>query len=88
MTILSKQTEIDPGGFSFWRNIMLNTFQLLLADWDLGLTEATFLLASLALPWMWLLGLSIPLAEHSADQLDRNLKLAKQNKRQNIIKIQ
>jgi len=62
--------------------------KLLLADWDLGLTEATFLLASLALPWMWLLGLSIPLAGHSADQLDRNLKLAKQNKRQNIIKIQ
>ena len=59
-----------------------------LADWDLGLTEAIYLLASLALPWMWLLGLSIPLPGHSGDQLDRNLKLAKQNKRQNIIKIQ
>ena len=64
------------------------TLQLLLVNWDLGLTETTFLLACLALPWMWLLGLSVPRPGHSEDQLDRNLKLAKQNKRQNIIKIQ
>jgi len=73
--------------------VMLNTatdldFKLLLVDWDLGLSEATFLLASIALPWMWLLGLSIPLPGQASDQLDLNLKLAKQNKSRNIIKYQ
>ena len=63
-------------------------FQLLLVDWDLGLSETTFLLASIALPWMWLLGLSIPLPGQASDQLDLNLKLAKQNKSRNIIKYQ
>ena len=52
------------------------TLQLLLVDWDLGLTETTFLLACLALPWMWLLGLAVLPPGHSGDQLDRNLKLA------------
>ena len=52
------------------------TLQLLLLDWDLGLTETTFLLACLALPWMWLLGLAVLPPGHSGDQLDRNLKLA------------
>ena len=64
------------------------TLQLLLVDWDLGLTETTFLLACLALPWMWLLGLCIPSPGQQGDQLDLNLKLAKQNKSRNIIKYQ
>ena len=37
--------------------------QLELIEVDLGLTEASYLLAALALPWAWLLGLLIPLKE-------------------------
>ena len=53
-----------------------------------ALAEATYLLACLALPWMWLLGLCIPPPGQQGDQLDLNLKLAKQNKSRNIIKYQ
>ena len=53
-----------------------------------ALAEATYLLACLALPWMWLLGLCIPSPAQQGDQLDLNLKLAKQNKSRNIIKYQ
>ena len=59
--------------------------QLQLIDVDLGLTEATYLLAALALPWAWLLGLLIPLQDNG-QQLDMNLKLAKQNKQRNVIR--
>jgi len=55
-----------------------------LVNADLALTEISFLLACLALPWSWLLGLKVPL--NDTNQLDMNLKLAKQNKQRNIIK--
>jgi len=55
-----------------------------LVNTDLALTEISFLLACLALPWSWLLGLKVPL--NDTNQLDMNLKLAKQNKQRNIIK--
>ena len=58
-----------------------------LVDADLALSEASYLLASLALPWSWLIGLIIPLAG-GKNQLDMNLKLAKQNKQRNIIKYE
>jgi len=59
-----------------------------LIDYDLGLTEASYLLACLALPWSWFLGLVIPLHDTNTGQLDMNLKLAKQNKHRNVIKYQ
>ena len=55
---------------------------------DLGLTEAAYLLACLALPWAWLVGLLLPRPRHASHQLDTNLKLAKQNKQRNIIKYE
>ena len=64
------------------------SFQIKLIDYDLGLTEASYLVACLALPWSWLLGLIIPLSDTSSGQLDMNLKLAKQNKHRNVIKYQ
>lgn len=62
--------------------------QHLLVTVSQALAEATYLLACLALPWMWLLGLCIPSPGQQGDQLDLNLKLAKQNKSRNIIKYQ
>ena len=35
--------------------------QFALTDYDRGLVEASHLLACLALPWSWLLGLSLPI---------------------------
>ena len=55
---------------------------------DLGLTEAAYLLACLALPWAWLVGLLLPRPRHASHQLDTNLKLAKQNKQRNVIKYE
>ena len=101
--------------------------QLDLIEVDLGLTEASYLLAALALPWAWFLGLLIPLKvamqqkyqkrkknlilkkknvflvdsffftnftqfnfsvplKDTSQQLDMNLKLAKQNKQRNVIR--
>jgi len=57
-----------------------------LVNADLALTEVSYLLACLALPWAWLLGLKVPLNE--TNQLETNLKLAKQNKQRNIIKYE
>ena len=57
--------------------------KLELIDVDIGLTEATYLLAALALPWAWVLGLLIPLRDNN-QSLDMNLKLAKQNKQRKI----
>ena len=56
-----------------------------LIDVDIGLTEAAYLLAALALPWAWILGLLIPLRDNNP-RLDMNLKLAKQNKQRNVIR--
>jgi len=61
-----------------------------LINYDRGLVEASHLLACLALPWAWLLGLSLPpIGGHrrSADQLDVNLKMAKQNEKRNVINL-
>lgn len=73
--------------------IMVNTtenldYKVSLVTVSQALTEATYLLACLAVPWMWLLGLCIPPPGQQGDQLDLNLKLAKQNKSRNIIKYQ
>ena len=56
-----------------------------LIDVDIGLTEASYLLAALALPWAWILGLLIRLKDNN-QHLDMNLKLAKQNKQRNVIR--
>ena len=76
-----------PGVSSFFFLIVI-IFQIKLIDYDLGLTEASYLLACLALPWSWFLGLVIPLHDNNTGQLDMNLKLAKQNKHRNVIKYQ
>merc|ERR1719244_415381 len=67
-----------------------NDFDLLeiLVDVDVGLVEAGYLLACLAIPWAWFVGLIIPIPGSSQDQLNVNLKLAKQNKNRNIVKYQ
>jgi hypothetical protein len=62
--------------------------KLLLVDVDVGLVEAGYLLACLAIPWAWFLGLVIPIPGSSQEQLNVNLKLAKQNKSRNIVKYQ
>jgi len=59
-----------------------------LVDVDVGLVEAGYLLASLAIPWAWFIGLIIPIPGSSQDELNVNLKLAKQNKTRNIVKYQ
>ena len=50
--------------------------QLDLIEVDLGLTEASYLLAALALPWAWFLGLLIPLkvAMHRKYQKERKIE--------------
>jgi len=67
-----------------------NDFELLemLVDVDVGLVEAGYLLGCLAIPWAWFVGLIIPIPGSSQDQLNVNLKLAKQNKNRNIVKYQ
>jgi len=59
-----------------------------LVDVDVGLVEAGYLFACLAIPWAWFIGLIIPLPGSSQDELNVNLKLAKQNKTRNIVKYQ
>jgi len=59
-----------------------------LVDVDVGLVEAGYLLACLAIPWAWFIGLIIPIPGSSQDELNVNLKLAKQNKTRNIVKYQ
>jgi hypothetical protein len=64
-----------------------------LTDYDRGLVEAAHLLACLALPWAWLLGLSLPTASGmggtrtSMDELDLNLKTARQNQTRNVLNL-
>lgn len=62
--------------------------KLVLVDVDVGLVEAGYLLACLAIPWAWFIGLIIPIPGSSQDELNVNLKLAKQNKTRNIVKYQ
>eukprot|EP00092_Neocalanus_flemingeri_P012514 GFUD01013487.1.p1 GENE.GFUD01013487.1~~GFUD01013487.1.p1 ORF type:complete len:408 (-),score=77.54 GFUD01013487.1:428-1651(-) len=57
-----------------------------LVDVDVGLIEAGYLLACLAIPWAWFIGLIIPIPGSSQETLNVNLKLAKQNKTRNIVK--
>ena len=65
-----------------------HVLQAVLVDVDVGLVEAGYLLACLAIPWAWFIGLIIPIPGSSQDQLNVNLKLAKQNKNRNIVKYQ
>jgi len=64
-----------------------------LTDYDRGLVEAAHLLACLAIPWAWLLGLSLPTAmgmggtRSSMDELDLNLKTAQQNQTRNVLNL-
>merc|ERR1712200_24025 len=62
-----------------------------LTDYDRGLVEAAHLLACLAIPWAWLLGLSLPTAmgatRSSMDELDLNLKTARQNQTRNVLNL-
>merc|ERR1711936_209679 len=64
-----------------------------LTDYDRGLVEAAHLLACLAIPWAWLLGLSLPTAmgmggtRNSMDELDLNLKTAQQNQTRNVLNL-
>jgi len=51
-------------------------------DW---LLEGGYLLAALAIPGAWILGLLLPRRGEHADPTEVNLKLAKENKRKNII---
>ena len=67
------------------KTVTVTELKLELIDVDIGLTEATYLLAALALPWAWVLGLLIPLSDNN-QSLDMNLKLAKQNKQRNVIR--
>eukprot|EP00091_Calanus_sinicus_P019063 TRINITY_DN4610_c0_g1_i2.p1 TRINITY_DN4610_c0_g1~~TRINITY_DN4610_c0_g1_i2.p1 ORF type:complete len:215 (-),score=30.57 TRINITY_DN4610_c0_g1_i2:203-847(-) len=62
--------------------------KIALVDVDVGLVEAGYLLACLAIPWAWFIGLIIPIPGSSQDELNVNLKLAKQNKTRNIVKYQ
>jgi len=59
-----------------------------LVDVDVGLVETGYLLACLAIPWAWFIGLVLPSPGSSQEQLNVNLKLAKQNKTRNIVKYQ
>ena len=87
--------------------------QIGLTDYDRGLVEAAHLLACLAIPWAWLLGLSLPTAmgatryvinflsfhlmracvslslftRSSMDELDLNLKTARQNQTRNVLNL-
>jgi len=61
------------------------SYQLELTPINSWLNEAGYLLACIALPWAWLIGLLIP-RRSEADSTEVNLKLAKQNKSRNIIK--
>jgi len=67
----------------------INT-QVSLTDYDRGLVEASHLLACLAIPWAWLLGLCLPARggyRNSTEELDVNLKMAKQNEKRNAINM-
>jgi len=70
------------------KNTQSVDLKLALVDVDVGLVEAGYLLACLAIPWAWFVGLVVPLPGSSQEQLNVNLKLAKQNKTRNIVKYQ
>ena len=69
-------------------DIDLDTLDLInsLSIAGVGLTEGYYLLATVSLPWAWVLGLILPVSDNLG--LDHNLKLAKQNKHRNVIKYE
>lgn len=51
------------------------------------LLNAGYVAAAVAIPWGWFIGLVIPRTDENQDQTELNLKLAKQNKTRNIVKL-